>query len=461
MSKSIQLYHKLPYFLKQLICSYEGKKIQKRRYDDSFLQLLKKYNERTTISKEDLYQFRDESLIKFIHYAIDNIPFYKKYNKNDFKTFEDLSKLPLLTKETVHNNIEQFKSASYSQSDCITSHTSGTTGAGLVFPVSKVAEKHQWAVWWRYRNNLGIKFKTKCGIFTGQPILNPTEKNPPFWILNNANNEIIFSGYHLHVNNIAHYINAINKYKIEWLHGYPSNLALLAKLMSEANLNINHKIKIITTGAESLLMYQKNLIESQFQTTVYNHYGLAEAVVNISECKNGNLHVDEDFSAVELQHLEGNRYKIIGTNYHNSAFPLLRYDTGDIATIENEKLSCSCSYHCRIVTSIDGRKEDYIYLSDNVPIGRLDHLFKDLVHVKQAQIYQKEIGKMEIRIVKDTLYSNADEKKLISEINMRMGSKIEFKILYLDEIKKISRGKFRFILSDVKNNNIKEMAENY
>ena len=449
MSKSIELYHTLPNFLKQIACSFEGKKISKRRYDSNFHELLHEYNQRLQLSKTEFFQFRNKLLVKFIKYAIENIPYYSQIYKEEFQTVDDLSKLPILSKEIVRTNSHQLSPIFKNNSDNICSHTSGTTGAGLVFPVSKLAEKHQWATWWRYRNNLGIAFKTKCGIFTGQPIVASSQNKPPYWMQNKSNNEIIFSGYHLHQENIADYVNALNKFKVEWLHGYPSNIAMLSKLMNEQKISLNHKVKFITTGAESLLTSQRNLIESTFQTKVFNHYGLAEGVANISECKFGNLHIDEDFSFVELLPLGDNKYKIIGTNFHNKAFPLLRYDTCDIATIDEGKQECLCLHKGRIISSIDGRIEDYIYLLDGTPIGRLDHLFKDLTHVKLAQIYQSEIGQIEIRIVKDSNYTEDEEKKLISEITMRMGNKLNFKILYVDKINKTKSGKFRFIVSDI------------
>ena len=89
------------------------------------------------------------------------------------------------------------------------------------------------------------------------------------------------------------------------------------------------------------------------------HYGMAEAVANISECEHDQLHVDEDCAAVEfIPNSDGPGYKIIGTNFTNLATPLLRYDVQDLVTLTN--VTCSCGRPGRVVASVDGRAEDYI-----------------------------------------------------------------------------------------------------
>ena len=94
--------------------------------------------------------------------------------------------------------------------------------------------------------------------------------------------------------------------------------------------------------------------------------GLAEAVANISECERGRLHVDEDFAAVEfVPEQTGRRHRIVGCNFTNLATPLLRYDTGDLAVLDDD--GCDCGRPGRVVASVDGRQED---LSNSVRTWR-------------------------------------------------------------------------------------------
>ena len=64
------------------------------------------------------------------------------------------------------------------------------------------------------------------------------------------------------------------------------------------------------------------------------HYGMAEAAANISECEKGKLHVDEESAATEFVLITGNRYRVVGTNIANPAMPLIRYECNDHVTID-------------------------------------------------------------------------------------------------------------------------------
>lgn len=179
------------------------------------------------------------------------------------------------------------------------------------------------------------------------------------------------------------------------------------------------------------------------------HYGQVEAVANFAECEFANLHVDEDFSAVEFVPINGedNEYRIIGTNFTNLATPLIRYDTGDVVSLSGEK--CGCGRPGRVVKDIDGRKEDYVVLKNGAKLGRMNHVFKDLVNIQEAQIYQRIPGQIEIRVVKGSNYCEKDENQLIYELRKRVGAETEIGINYINQLRRTERGNLRFVISDI------------
>lgn len=69
-----------------------------------------------------------------------------------------------------------------------------------------------------------------------------------------------------------------------------------------------------------------------------------------------------------------------------------------------------------VVRDIDGRKEDCIVLKNGTMLGRMDHIFKDLVNVREAQLYQSAAGKIEARVVKGTDYTGKDDAQLVCEL---------------------------------------------
>ena len=137
----------------------------------------------------------------------------------------------------------------------------------------------------------------------------------------------MFSGYHLGAHTARAYLDCIIASKARWIHGYPSLIALLASYAIEFGYHL--QINWVTLGAESVLPQQAKVIEEAFGVRPLQHYGMTEAVANVSECPNGRLHVDEDFSVVEFVPADNGAFRILGTNFTNPAFPLLRYDVGD------------------------------------------------------------------------------------------------------------------------------------
>lgn len=327
-------------------------------------------------------------------------------------------------------------------------HTSGTTGAGLRFTATRDAVLEQWAVWWRYRSWHGISPGTLCAHFGGRSIVSVRQQCGPYWRYNRPGAQILFSSYHLTPNTVHEYVQELRLRRPLWLHGYPSVLSLLAVMVVENKLELGYQPNWITTGAENLLPHQADAITHAFGIRPRQHYGMAEAVANISECECGALHVDEDFAAVEfVPTKDPDIFKVVGTNITNPATPLLRYDTGDI--VRMSKLPCGCGRSGRVVEAIDGRCEDYIVLKNGAHLGRMDHIFKDMINVREAQIHQSVSGKLLVRVVPGHSYTVADERRLVQELHQRVGRDTEFKIAYVDTLQRSSTGKLRFITSDL------------
>src|SRR5690606_11045754 len=116
------------------------------------------------------------------------------------------------------------------------------------------------------------------------------------------------------------------------IHGYPSQISFFASLMLERSLPPIKDIKFISTGSENLMDHQVSLIKAAFGIKPFQHYGLAEGVANISQLPSGKWQIVQDFSYVELipTEIEEDLFYIVGTNYSNLSFPLIRYQTNDL-----------------------------------------------------------------------------------------------------------------------------------
>jgi phenylacetate-CoA ligase len=300
-----------------------------------------------------------------------------------------------------------------------------------------------------------ITLDTWCANIISQTLFTVEQHNPPYWIKSYPTHQLLFSQYHIRKDTIKFYIEEIKKNKITWLHAFPSVLNLMANLIKDSDLLLEAKelnLKIITTSSEKLFEYQRKNIESVFKCKVREFYGQVEGVANMFECEEGTLHIDESYSYVELLPLNNEEYKIIGTSYHNKAFSLVRYDTGDTCILYPGEYICKCGRKSRVVKEILGRDDDYLLLTNGTKIGRISSIFKSMLGVKEAQIMQDKVGYAEFRIVKDSAYTLKDENRLKDQIKERLGSDFNFKIIYLNEIKRTKSGKLKFVINKVDTN---------
>jgi phenylacetate-CoA ligase len=444
--------------LQNLSCTLEGLRIQQKRYGEGFRRRLEQAESRGSLRQEQIVEIRDQRICDFVAHCVSTVPYYReqfhelKISPADIRGLDDLRCLPVLTKSEVQDRISEFTSDNVVQYGCDSIHTSGTTGGGLKFLVTHEAIEEQWAVWWRYRRWHGIELGTWCAYFGGRSLVPIEQTSPPFWRTNYFGRQLFFSAYHLTPANLKSYAEKLRSARIPWLHGYPSLLSLLAGYILDTNFDLGYQPKWITVGAENLLPQQSSVIQKAFGVRPVQHYGMAEAVANISECELGSLHVDEDFAGVEFVEDKLGRSRVIGTNFSNLATPLLRYDAQDVVWMADR--TCQCGRPGRIVDSIDGRLEDYIVLKNGAKLGRLDHIFKDMIHVREAQIVQHASGTLDLLIVRGEKYADADEQLLRREFAQRVGNDAEFKIEYVDELRRTSTGKLRFVASEIRENRV-------
>jgi phenylacetate-CoA ligase len=444
-----RFYEAMPASIQHLLCSAEGYRLQRARFGSGFDADLREAMARTLSSKDAVCSYRDNRLAAFVRDAATASPFYR--SQPQFASIAvggavALDQLPILTKGAVLDAASEI--ARHDLRAAEIAQTSGTTGAYLRFPVTADAVRQQWATWWRYRQWHGIDRGTWCGYFGGRAVVPVGQRRPPFWRYNVAGRQVFFSSYHLRPDTWRSYVAELRRHRLPWLHGYPSTFALLAAYLLEHRESLGYDVRWITVGSESLLPSQAEAIERAFGVRPRQHYGLREGAANASECPHGRLHVDEDFSFVEFVPVaHGSGYRIVGTNFTNAAFPLIRYDVGDVAQVSGQ--TCDCGRPGRIIDRIDGRREDYVLLPDGAVIGCVSHIIETQTRIREGQIYQPDSRNVVLRIVKGRDYTRHDEASLLREARALLGTDIHIEIDYVERVPRTAAGKLRSVISDI------------
>lgn len=432
----------IPYFLTKKLVNFQGKKEVKKRFNGKF----KKYLEEFIHSDNKEQKSIDIIEVKS---AIQNIPYYQNYQK-----IQKLEELPIVTKKDILVNQSLFINKDIKKQQDL--NTSGSTGSAFTFPITEDFFNKKFAAVWYFRNTHKLFKEKKNANLIGRVFLPVNKKKPPYWINVKSTNQLLFSQYHISKETIESYLKAIIENNVKWLHGYPSTLTLLAEY-SQKHPNLLKKIHLeaITCSSETLSINQRNLIEKTFKTKLLNFYGQAEGIADIYQCEEGSLHINEDYSYVELIKDEKTPYyRIVGTQLSNLIMPFIRYDTGDLVELPEHNFQCKCGRKSRVVKRIIGRKEDNVYLADGRQIGRLDHIFKSTHGILEAQIHQYKEGAAEFWLVKSYKFQDTDEKSLKQEIENKLGKDFKYEIIYKKKIPRTQAGKLKVVVSHMKSNNV-------
>jgi len=454
MSQAEILYPRLPIPLQHIACSLEGWRIQRMRFSEPFPTLLREAESRAAWSAEQMQDYRDARLRAFVRHAADTVPYYRRrfrelgISPDDIRTLEDLRRLPILTRQEVQEHSQELISEAVPEGQRIMTRTSGTTGTPLRFPTTRRTIQEQWSIWWRYWRWHGLRQGTWCAHTTSRTVVPVAQAQPPFWRYNYPGHQIIFSSLHTSPEQLAAWVDELRRRRPPWLHGYPSVIALLAAYIVDSGADLGYVPRWVTLGADNVLPQQARMMEQAFGVRPRQHYGLAEGVVNVSECEQGSLHVDEDFAAVEfIPNPGGSGCRLVGTNMANPATPLIRYDTLDLATLAEG--SCPCGRPGRLVASFDGRQNDFVIRSDGAPIHCLSEITHDITSLREVQIYQPRLGEVTIRIVRGPGYSQEDERTIMARAHEFMGNDMNVSIAYVASLPRTASGKLRGIVSDL------------
>ncbi|WP_299824167.1 hypothetical protein [uncultured Pontibacter sp.] len=451
-----KIYNLSPIWLQEFIISIYGLKIYRLRYNKAYFTRLKELKEKdySDIEKEKSIQL--EELKKLINHAINNSQFYKEFYKDvdiaQILTLDDLKKLPILEKEVLRENAASIYTIDPKIG--VPSFTGGTTGKSLKVLYTKSDVQKRMAYLDAFKWRLGIDtFKAKKATFSGREFTgnNATKAKKIFWRYNWVYKQKLYSTFDLTNDNIIYYIEDLNKYKPDVINGFVSAIYDLAKFVESKGIKLTFKPKAIFTTSETLLPYQREVVEKAFNCKIYNQYASAEGAPFITECKFGNLHYNIDTGVIESFKTEYGE-EVLVTSFSTYGTPLIRYRIGDKVTFKEG--ICKCGSCHPLVEKIEGRKVDFLLSKERgkISLSHLADVIKGMPNcIKNMQFVQNALESIDVNIVVDEqLYNAEHEKNIMGEMKFRFGDDANININIVDEIVKEASGKFALIKNNIK-----------
>ena len=429
------------------------------------------FNEIKDNDKKDrktLEQIQFDNLKKLLLHAYQNVPYYSdvfnnlKISPDDIRSTKDLSFLPVLTKEIIRSDLNNFKPKNIPEANLILNHSGGSTGKPLSFYADRNLFEKMEASFLRSIEWAGYRPGDRIAYIWGAPQDLKGGGSFKKEIKSFFNGRYILGAYKYSNETMEKWVNVLKRKNIKFIYGYASVLSNFSKYIKSEKLD-PPGMKAIITSAETLFPEARKTIEEVFNCKVYDQYGSREVISVASECEKSNMHILTDYVHVEFMKddsLHGEKrahegqepYKIVLTSFANYGTPFIRYDIGDYG-IPKEGY-CECGREFPLIERVLGRINDNFI----TPEGKIiygTYFVRQMYGIKGVQSYQfHQTSKEEINlyIVKDKDFNPGTEytlKYLKVKIANEISPRIRLNIIIKEEIPPNISGKHRYVISDV------------
>lgn len=408
-----------------------------------------------------------DKMRKNLKHCGETVPYYRnlfvKYNVDvdSDDILGELRKLPVLRKQDVLMNKTDMVSDIYDLSKLVVEYTSGSTGEPLVlYKTASDRINIGKEIWKLRKERFGITPKDVSCRF--HILLQNDDGEFYATPIKIYQNSISLSLFHLYDEKISEYYKVLDESNVSWIFGMPSALFQIARYIKKNNLPKIQSLKCIELSGEYRTESTKKEIADAFQCPVLDFYGTREVYGIGVSCLEGKMHTLDENVYVEVLDSEGNMVEdgqkgnVYVTTINSRAMPLLRYETGDIATI-HYNVKCQCGKVGDIIELDSARVVDYIEFEDGTKMNSAV-LYCAIVEVgkefgddliTQFQMKQVDYNNFKVKLVLSNDEVQLDKLKKSFEENVyRFGMrKANWKFEIVDSIP-VSRktGKLKYFL---------------
>jgi len=446
-------------------------KLQKRDY----LRMMAEAQTNQYLSRDALRDIQFKKLTDLLDHTYNTVPFYKKSFKQagvtpeDIRTWDDYKKVPILTKNQIRDDPDQFLSTLPPSAMVSKISTSGSTGIPLTFGLSQVSQsadlvcRYRALKWWGVE--LGDRYIELWGTYSADEALflhglkDAVQYRIYAPVSHLVMNRKSLTIYNMTPDNLEHNWRVMQNYQPKYLFGYASAMYVLAQYIRERGYDGRSMgVKLVVTIGEILYDWQREEFAKVFGCPTADEYGAAEVGVIAYGHPCGEMHIMDDYKIVEIikSDPQDEFGEVIVTNLENWDSPLIRYNLQDLAFPLEESYPCPLSLGFSRFESVVGRHNDTIRLSN----GRIVHsaFFPDfmlsLEYVHKFQVNQKLPDSFEVLIVTDTEEEALEAERYIQARMYKHLGTVDVCVKRVPAIPTEESGKFRLVRSEVEWNDL-------
>jgi len=246
----------------------------------------------------------------------------------------------------------------------------------------------------------------------------------------------------------------LEKQQPDYLMTYPSIVTELAKRSIERG-NRLASLREVRTFGELLTPEARQLCRQAWDVPVRDTYSAVEVGYLALQCpQHEHYHVQSEGVLVEILNdrgaacAPGEVGRIVVTDLHNFAMPLVRYELGDYAEAGPP---CPCGRGLPVLRRILGRVRNLLTTASGERYWPLTGApkFAEIAPVLQHQLVQKEFDLIEARLVTASPLTAEQETGLRQLILAKLPPGLRLTLVYCDDIPRSAGGKFEDFISEV------------
>ena len=424
--------------MKDKLTPEQEKKTQeaRRAYVENARSILTEISHLQWYKTEKLDKIRSDKLRQVVGWHINNNPWFAD-RVGDIKPnvvdVHQMHNLPITTRQDIITAGKEFfaKKVPDSHGTPGSVKSSGSTGEPVEIKATNItsmflhalnAQEHRW----HRRDPKDRLIVIKAGIFENKE--SPHYDTP---LIQNTGPCYALNIY----TDVAEQAKIVQEFKPDSMVIYPSNLdALLDYWVEHDSVPA---IKHIKSIGETLSTRLREKAWRILKIKIEDCYSSQELGSIANQCEAGMYHTADPNLIVEILDendkpaAEGEQGRVVVTDMHNYASPMIRYDTGDWAVRGGD---CKCGRSWQTLTKVLGRTRNLMKFPDGrrywprVGMYEFDQLsFK----IRRYQIIQHTVTDIEYKVQVDELLTAEQKQELVTIAQAAMGT--EFNITVADQ----------------------------
>lgn len=449
MSITQTIFKLLPYKFQNLAITLVNSNLYRVRHSDKYKNYFGYYKKWDNANNADIKEEEAKRFNSFLRYVKKNSEWYKGKFSEESISSSDLSSIPILEKKEIISNLNKIKTLN--EKNGLVSLTGGTTGASMKVIYTKSDMQERFAILDNFRGQHGYKLGKKTAWFSGKNLISENDLNKGICSHYDFINKIRFySTFNINKKNFDMYWESLNKFKPEFIVGFPSSVYEICEIADSQGLRLDTKVKVFFPTAETVTLQHREVISKVLGCKLVDQYASSEGAPFILECKKGRLHIHPltgIFEVVDENMQPAMEGELLVTSFTTKGTPLIRYRVGDRIKLAPKDEKCTCGSAFPIVDKIEGRSTDYILSPTHgkVNLGNISNSTKDVAGIIQFQVIQHSIENLEVLVVANDDFVEKEQYKFKQALVGRFGSQLRIDMKMINQIPKEKSGKFRLV----------------